>query len=107
VGVPDAGAVGDAGTEAWGDGEGEDDDGGPADPQPAASTPAAASAASRIVSFMVSPAEGTGLPGGGREQEEYRAAGGNAHDLPRRTVIARPATGPLPAVPLDSEPARA
>ena len=48
---------------AWGDGEGEGDDGGPDVPQPAASTPAAASAASRIVSFILSPSEGVAARG--------------------------------------------
>jgi hypothetical protein len=65
LGVPDAVAVAvaDAGAEAWGDGEGEGDDGGLDVPQPAASTPAAASAASRIVSFILSPAEGVAARG--------------------------------------------
>ena len=63
LGAPDAGAVAVAGAEAWGDGEGEGDDGGPDVPQPAASNPAATSAASRIVSFILSPAEGVAARG--------------------------------------------
>jgi hypothetical protein len=82
--VLDAGAVADAGAEAWGDGEGEGDDGGPDVPQPTASNPAAASAASRIVSFILSPTEGVAARA--REQEEYRATDGNVHGLPRRAM---------------------
>jgi hypothetical protein len=46
----------DAGSEAWGEGEG-DAAGGPVVPQPAASSPAAASAASRTVRLIFSPAK--------------------------------------------------